>query len=53
MTDGLKTSEFWLNAALILIGIFGPKYGIHVPVEVFVGSGGYAVARGIAKKPAK
>ena len=49
MTAGMKSSEFWLNAVMILAAIFGKKFGVEVPLEAFIGSGGYAIARGITK----
>ena len=49
MTQGMKSSEFWLIMGLAFMGIIGPKFGFEVPMEAFLGGGGYALARGLAK----
>ena len=54
MTDGMKTSEFWIAAVAppvitILNNVFGWGIDWQSLMAMFAPSGAYAVSRGIAK----
>ena len=51
MTDGLKSSEFWLAIAFLITAIVLFKMGAPVEsvIAIAVPSAGYSIGRGIAK----
>jgi len=51
MTQGMKSSEFWLTLAAMGAGVYMSQTGTDLTVILAVigGSGAYAVSRGLAK----
>lgn len=49
MTDGIKSSEFWLTIAVMALIAFAPKLGLTIPTDqlwaLVVANVGYAASR--------
>lgn len=54
MTDGMKSSEFWISAMTpVILTILNKLFGLGLSAEEIaaasVGPGAYAISRGMAK----
>ena len=54
MTDGMKTSEFWLTVAVFGMVILNGTAFVNIPWDTLMviaaGNGAFAVSRGLAKR---
>ena len=49
MTDGMKSSEFYMTIATFLASLLAKKLGGELPIEAVAGVIAYIISRGLAK----